>query len=282
MVYLNGQLVSASGASISVSDVGFLHGASTFTTMRAHNAAVFRIDKHITRLLDTAQAFGLRTESDADVLKKGVSDLIRANSLSEARVRITLSPGSLESDEPTTLITATQLDEYPRRWYEKGIMVVVSSFRQPQDEPTVGMKTGCYFTRVLGQKEAAAKGAQEALWYTRDGRLAEGCFSNVFLVMEGKVFTPPLDTPVLPGILRETLCGICASMGIEFREEIVLTVDEMLGADEMFLTGSCSGIRPVVKVERHTVGDGTPGEITRRLMDAYATLLDIECPPSSK
>ncbi len=276
-VHLNGQLIPADEAKIGVSDSGFLHGASGFTTMLGHNGVVFRLDRHIARLLATVDSLGLRTDATPEYLTAATSELLKKNELTEARLRITLTPGAANADRPTTLITADALPEYPPQWYEKGISVVVSSYKQHTGDPTVGTKTGSYLTRVLARREAGSKGAEEAIWYTPDNRLAEACFCNVFLVLGGKVHTPRHDTPVLPGIVRETVIELCTVLGIECDYETPLTVREMLGSEEMFLTSSCSGIRPVVRVERHAVGDEKPGQVTRKIMSAYRELLDREC-----
>ena len=92
-IYLNGKIVPAGDAKISVADAGFLHGASVFTTMLAHNGAVFRLERHLRRLMDTVRLFGLQVDATPESLRGGVGELLAANGLSEARVRITLSPG---------------------------------------------------------------------------------------------------------------------------------------------------------------------------------------------
>ena len=192
-------------------------------------------------------------------------------------MRITLSPGSTKGGEPTTLVTAEPLPDYPAKWYEQGIVVVVSSFRQSMADPTFGYKTGCYFPRVLARQEALRKGAEEAIWFTPDNRLAEACFCNVFLVRDGAVVTPPRDTPVLPGVVRQTVMDLCETLGIECGDEHALMIHDVLEADEVFLTSSTMGIRPVVRIEQHVVGDETPGEITKQLLEAYQRVLDGEC-----
>lgn len=282
-VYLNGRIVPAEQAAISVCDAGFLHGASAFTTMLAHNSVVFRFENHLKRLMDTVELLGLRTDADLArpaALTKETYDLLKVNELTEARLRITLTPGTVGKDRPTTLITAEPVPDYPRWWYEKGIPVVVASFRQGRGDVTVGYKTGCYLARVLARQEAAAKGAEDALWFTTDNFLAESCFSNVFLSLEGQLFTPPRDTPVLPGVVREAVIEICQSLSIPCCDDRNLTVRDMLSAEEMFLTSSVMGVRPVVRIERHAVGDERPGNLTVRIMEAYRELLDRECTPS--
>ncbi len=278
-VHLNGSLVPASEAAVSVNDAGFLHGASTFTAMLARNGSVFRLDQHLRRVRETVEMLRLQVDFDAAALRRAVDEVLDANELTDARVRLTLTPGALIAGEhqPTTLVTAEPLPDYPDEWYTQGLPVVVSSFTQHVGDPTFGYKTGCYFPRLLARQEAQAKGAIEALWFTHDNRLAEACFCNVFLVQEGKVRTPPRDTPVLPGIVRGAALELCESLGVEASEHEPLTVHEMLAGEEIFLTSSCSGIRPVRRVEKHTVGRGEPGEVTRRIMDAYAELLDREC-----
>jgi branched-subunit amino acid aminotransferase/4-amino-4-deoxychorismate lyase len=294
-VHLNGRLVPSDRAVVPVGDAGFLHGASCFTTMLARNGVVFRFARHLERLFETVRLLRLRCEATPESLKASTYELLDANGLSEARVRITLTPGSAPTGRPgeappapedlpppTTLITASPLPEYPREWYERGIGVVVSSFRQMQGDPTFGHKTGCYFVRVLARQEAAAKGAEEALWFTADNRLAEACFCNVFLIRSGKVLTPPRDTPVLPGVVRDAVIELCGEKGIDCDTETPLTVNDMLAAEEMFLTSSTAGVRPVVRVERHAVGDERPGKVTGIISEAYRALLDRECTPGAR
>ena len=276
-VYLNGEIVPGDQARVSVWDSGLLHGASAFTTMLAHRGLVFRLDRHLRRLLGTLDLLKLRTDATEASLAAGAAALLEANGLAEARVRVTLTPGSVRGGQPTTLITAEALPEYPRDWYDRGIAVVVGSFKQAAGDPTFGHKTGCFLTRVLALREAAAKGAEEALWYTPDNRLAEACFCNVFLVIGGKVHTPPRDTPVLPGIVREAVLELCGELGIDADDQTPLTVRQMLACEEMFLTSSCAGVRPVRRVERHVVGDGGAGPVTKKITAAYRDLMDREC-----
>jgi branched-subunit amino acid aminotransferase/4-amino-4-deoxychorismate lyase len=280
-VYLNGKIIPAAEATISVSDPAFLHGASVFTTMLAHNGVVFHFQQHLERLAETVRVIGLNTTTTTGELIEGMYEVLEANALTEARCRITLTPGAPDGD-PVTLISAAPLPEYPVEWYTKGIKVIVTALKQIPGDPMFGYKTGCYLPRILARQEAAAKGAEDALWYTGDNQkhLAESCFSNVFLVLDGTVFTPPRDTPVLPGVVREAVIELCKKLEIPVKDDVPLTVKEMLAATECFLTSSCMGIRPVATIERHDVAkddNPTPGPITKKLMQAYNKLLDEEC-----
>ncbi len=281
-VHLNGKLVPASKATVSVFDSGFLHGGSTFTTMLARNGVIVQLDRHLERLLSTVELLGFVHSATAEDLAADAYEVLAANNLSEARMRITLTPGSMrDATDETTLVTAEPLPEYPAEWYTQGIAVVVSSFKQAVGDPTFGYKTGCYFPRVMARAEANRKGAEEALWFTPDNRLAEACFCNVFLVdAAGTLRTPPRDTPVLNGTVRDMVLELCAKNDIPVDVDTALTINDLLDAAEVFVTSSTSGIRPVKLIEQHTVGEGTPGAVTRQLMDLYEALLVTECQPA--
>ncbi len=278
-VFINGKIVPAAQATISAADAGLLHGASVFTTMLAHKGVIFRFDAHLDRLLTAVAKVNMRITADAESLREATYALLKANELAEARVRITLTPGVVSQPDaaPTVIVTADPLPEYPRQWYDEGLTVVVSDLKQSPEDITVGIKTGCYLPRIIARQAAAEKGADDALWYTTDNHLAEGCFSNVFLVLNGELFTPPEDTPILPGVVRAAVIELCEQLQIACHSDKSLTVHDMLAAEEIFLTSSCSAIRPVVRVERHAVGSEKPGEITKKLMAAYRELLDTEC-----
>lgn len=173
-VYLNGALVDADEARLSVWDVGFLRGASVFTTMLARNGRVFRFEHHLQRLARAVRALNLRVEAEFQDLRDATAAVLSANAPGEARVRITLSPGSTRHEGPTVLITAEPLGELPAEWYTEGVRVTLCPWRQFSGDPLAGLKTGNYLPRTLAFQDAALKGAQEALWYTERGHLALG------------------------------------------------------------------------------------------------------------
>lgn len=276
-VYFNGEVVPSGQAGLSVFDTGLLHGASVFTTMLARNGKVFRLERHIRRLLATAQRISLQHGEDAGSLSAGVAEVLARNELRSARVRITLTPGAVGAASPTSVITASPLEEYPRWWYEKGVPVVVCGVRQYSGDPLGGLKTGCYLPRILARQAAAAQGAEEALWFTESGHLAEACFCNVFLVRDGVLATPPLSTPVLAGVVREAIIEICAALNITCRDDQPLSYSDALSADEMFLTSSTAGVRPVMRIDRSGIGDQCPGPVTKKIMAEYENLVADEC-----
>jgi branched-subunit amino acid aminotransferase/4-amino-4-deoxychorismate lyase len=178
--------------------------------------------------------------------------------------------------KPTLLITATEFRPYPPEFYDKGVLVVLCPSRQNPTDPTCGHKTTSYYSRLLALQLAHQRLATEALWFTTDNRLAEGCVSNVFLVKNSVLQTPPIGTPVLPGIARRTVCEVAQQQSIELGEKD-LTINDVLGADEIFLTNVIMGVLPVVEVEKHSVGEGKVGPVTRRLREAFAQALEQHC-----
>jgi branched-chain amino acid aminotransferase len=179
--------------------------------------------------------------------------------------------------EPTLMIVATAPTPFPQAMFERGVSVMVANDRLNPLDRFAGHKTLWYWPRLLALREAAQAGAAEALWFDVSNRLACGCTSNAFLVKGDTLLTPiargeepqgGLRSPVLPGIARRTLLGLAADCGLRV-ERCSLTVDDLLGADEAFLTNVSWGVLPVVRVERSQVGAGAVGEATRRLREAW-------------
>ncbi len=278
-VFLNDRLVDIDKAGVSVTDSGFLYGAGLFETMRSCNGVVFSLKDHLDRLSFSAGALSIKTY-DRKYIIDAIYKVLKANKLTDARLRLTITGGPMsESEEkrkPTLLIAATKLQPYPAEYYKKGVLVVLCPFRQNTAEPIYGHKTTSYFSRMLGLQLAHQKRAAEALWFTVDNRLAEGCISNVFLVKDSALCTPPIETPVLAGVARKTVCQIAFKNSIELVEKN-LYISDVLEADEIFLTNVIMQIMPVRAVEKHTVGDGKPGPETKKLQKYFDDVIKSEC-----
>jgi len=270
-VFLNDKLVDAADAAIPYNDSGFLYGMGLFETMRCSGGKVFRIEDHVQRLFASAKALSIIHTYDKKQIVEAVSGLLEANGLSDARLRLTLTNGPPRPEgetNATLLITATDFVPYPAEYYDNGVRVVLTDARQNAMDPLSGHKSTCYASRLLVLNAAHRKLAAEALWFTTDNRLAEGCISNVFIVKDGVVLTPALSAGVLPGIARKTVCELAAAAGVAFEEKDI-TIHDLLGAQEVFLTNVVMLILPVVAVEAHTVGTGKPGAVTKRLLKMF-------------
>lgn len=276
-VFLNGQIVDADKAAVPVTDSSYLYGIGLFETMRAASGRVFRLADHLERLAGSAEHLGIVNRFDNDRMTDAVNQTLKANNLTDARLRLELSNGPLDAEgRPTChlLITAAALTPYPADYYAKGIRVILTDFRQNPKDPYCGHKTTCYGPRLTALKNAHEKLAAEALWFTTENALAEGCVSNVFLVRQGMLYTPPLTTPVLPGIARKTVLEIAKGHHIPCLEQ-PLGINDLLEAEEVFLTNVIMEVMPVAAVEAHTVGQGRPGPITQKLSASFKDMLSL-------
>lgn len=279
-VFLNDKLVDIDKAGVSVTDSGLLYGAGLFETMRSYNGCVLALDEHLNRLFTSAETLSITNTYDKKYLTDAVYQVLKANKLTEARVRLTLTSGSIsaeaEEKKSTLLITAAKLQPYPPEYYKNGILVVLCPYRQNPNDPTFGHKTLNYFSRMHALNFAHKHRAAEALWFTNENKLAEGCISNVFLVKDSVLYTPTLETPVLAGVTRKIVCRLAKENSID-KIEKDLYIDDCLQADEIFLTNAIMEIMPVNKVEKHVVGQGQAGTITKKLTKYFSEYVKVHC-----
>lgn len=301
IVYLNGQFVDASEARVSIFDGGFLHGTGLFETLRAEHGRVFQWDAHVGRLLRSAESLELMIRREDIPPRHMVESLLERNGLQSARLRMTVTVGDatrsvaasapqatpasspvmddpeMKRPTPTVCITADTLTAYPPELYERGMSVIISRRLQSATDPLVGHKTICYLPRLLALREAQRARCGEAIFFDEDHHLAEGAISNVFLVRKESVLTPPLSTPVLPGTARALVLRLAGELGLSVGDEDPLTINDLLDADEVFLTNALMQVMPVCRVEKRDIGCGRTGPITRRLYEAYRVAISEEC-----
>ena len=289
-VWLDGSFLDESEASISTRDTGLLHGVGLFTTMRSFAGVVQRLDQHLLRLRESCEALQIPLIPKDSTIAAAAEELLKRNESPDARLRLTVTRGVTTSDpqgvrlEPTTLLTAAAIEAYPAELYEKGMTVVAIDKQKlnPYDIQA-GHKTLDYFSRLTALRDANRRGAGEALWFNVHNYLQSGSISNVFLVKAGELLTPPTSeelrddavagaTPypksnVLPGITRAVVLAAAATQSIPVRLK-GLSINDLLEADEVFLTNSIMGVMPVCRVERKAIGDEKPGKLTRVFSEA--------------
>ncbi len=279
-IFLNGNIVDANKATVPANDTGLLYGMGLFETMRVCNGVVFSLKDHLDRLFESVKNLDLNNTYTKKDIKKAIYNTLEANDLTEARLRLTLTSGaaSLEHEMPqsTLLITAKKFKPYPDEFYKNGAMAVLSPYRQNSADPAHGNKTTSYMPRILGLQFAQKRNAIEAFWFTIDNRLAEGCISNVFIVKDSTILTPPKYTPVLPGIVRKNILKIAADNAIKTNEKD-LNINDLLDADEVFISNVVMQIMPIVKVEKHNIGKGEPGPVTEELMKLFEKFIKKSC-----
>ena len=280
IVYLNGSLIPRNQASVSVLDYGFLYGFGLFETMRAYEGKVFQLNKHLNRLARSAETLGIAFP--AIDWEGAVMDTLSANNLGDARIRVTISigeggmvPDPATCEKPTVLILASPYTPYSREVYEKGFRAVISSIRRNSQSPLSRLKSANYLESMLARQEARKAGVDEAICLNEKGLLAEASMSNIFLVSDGILKTPGLESGILPGITRETVIEIASQSGIDTLEQDIKS-EELFRAEEAFLTNSLMEIMPLTAINDKPIGAGKPGEITRRLIVAYKELVITE------
>jgi branched-chain amino acid aminotransferase len=280
VVYLNGSLIPQSQARISPLDYGFLYGYGLFETMRAYGGHVFRLEKHLARLERSAQELGIDLDSSAK-LEKALCDTLRANDLSDARIRLTVSPGEEEpapdvqaKGQPTAFITARSYAPPSEQVYRRGMTATISTVRRSPRSPASALKSLSALDLLVARQRAAFDGVDHAILLNDDGLVAEGASSNVFSVKGGILLTPAEHCGILPGITRDVvLRELAPSLGIA-AEEVDMALADLVEADESFLTNSMFEIMPLTNVADWVIGSGRPGALTLRLMKAYKALVE--------
>lgn len=269
-VWINGRLVAAEEATISVFDRGFLHGLSVFETMRAYGGIVLRLEDHLERLFRSASLVAIEIPFSREQLAAAVVEVLEANSLSDAAVRLTVSAGAghPEGPGPSAACTARPLRSYAREQEEGVDVILASTIRVAPQAVPVEAKSGNYLNCLLARREAEASGAFEALMTDGAGHILEGSFTNVFAMLEERLITPPADGRILPGITRKVVLELAPSLDPQLEpEEASLSVGRMGDWEEAFLTSSLCEVVPIRRVNGRDLGP--PGPVTRKVQRVY-------------
>jgi branched-chain amino acid aminotransferase len=278
-VYLNDKIVPSKEAVVSVFDHGFLYGDGVYETMRAYKGVIFMLDAHLKRLYRSASMIGLSLPGDFGSIKAAVYETLEANSLRDAYIRVTVSRGygmlGLDPDlcpEPTFVVIADEMKDYPRAFYEYGLKTMVSKTRRnPKEALNPQIKSLNFLNNILAKIEAKEKGAHEALMLNVKGHLTEGTICNLFFVKGRRLLTPSVQCGILDGITRELVVSIAKREDIEVAEG-EFARDDLYGADEVFVTNTTMEVMPVGMVD--DVGYGI-GETTKLLMKEYKKDVEV-------
>jgi branched-chain amino acid aminotransferase len=277
LVSIDGRIVNAAEASVSVFDRGFLYGDSVFEALRTYAGVPFALTEHLERLTRSAERVYIRLPVSVEQLRAELAEVLAAAGNPESYIRLMLTRGRGESlgldpalaSSPLRLILVTPLRPPASWYYERGIPVVTYRTQRVSDATAAaGAKLGNYLVAVLAMKEARRFGAEEALVTDLEGRIIEGSTSNVFAVEHGCLVTPPEEAGILLGITRERVIALAAELGIpiEYRS---FTDQELTRADEAFICSTVREIVPVVSVDGRSIAGGTPGPLTLSLLNAF-------------
>jgi len=274
---VNGRITDAASAAIPVFDHGFLYGEGVYETLRTYGGQPFLFDAHMRRLRRSGSMIHLEVPGTDEEMMERIRETMAAEpGLKEAYIRILITRGVGEltynlaaTPTPSTVIIVKPFPEPPAEHFTNGISLALVSVRR--NHPSAlnpRIKSNNLLNNALAMQEALRQGAEEALMLNQQDEIAECSQSNFFIVKDGAALTPPLAAGLLPGITREFVLEVAREAGVP-AEERTLTTADMWAADEAFITGTTREITPVVKVDGRPFGDGRPGPVTVKLLEAF-------------
>ena len=280
--WINGNLMPASQASISVFDHGFLYGDGIFEGLRFYHRKVFRLPLHLQRLQRSAAALMLDLPMDAESLTAAINELVAASPLDHGYLRIIITRGTghlgidpANCSNPQVIMIADELQMIDESQRASGIRAIIASTRrQTPDRLDPRIKSLNYMNSILARMEANLAGVDEAILLNDRGCIAEGTADNLFIVREGRLLTPAATEGALAGITRQTILELAAAEGIP-ASETVLTAYDLYTAEECFITGTGARLIPVREVDGRHIRQ-CPGQTFRRLEAAFDRLIALE------
>ncbi len=286
VVWMNGKFVAWKDANIHVASHVIHYGSVLFEGFRAYDTpkgpVIFRLDAHIKRLYNSCKMYRMEVPYTQEEFEKAVIETIKANNLRACYVRpiVYRGYGTLGVDPfPNPVDCALLVWEWGQYLgedaLEKGVDVKVSTWQRmaPNTFPALAKSGANYMNSQLIKMEAILEGYVEGIALNVRGHISEGSGENIFLVMDGKIHTPPLSASILPGITRDSVIRLAKDAGIPFVEETVPR--EMLYiADEVFFTGSAAEITPIRSIDKIPVGNGSRGPVTKKLQDEFFDYID--------
>jgi branched-chain amino acid aminotransferase len=289
-IWMNGRLVDFEKAHVHVLTHALQYGSGVFEGIRAYDgprgAAVFRLDAHVRRLYNSAKIYRMEIPLAREEFAEAVLETIRGNELGACYIRPLVYRGfGPMGVNPLPSPVDIAIAAWPWGSYlgdeaiEQGVDACVSSWRRaaPSTFPMTAKATGNYLNAQLIKMEALANGYVEGIGLDVNGHVSEGSGENLFLVRGGVLITPDLASSLLSGITRDAVLILAKELGIEIREQLVPR-GFLYTSDELFFTGTAAEITPIRSVDRIPVGDGRPGEITKRLIAEFRRVIGGETP----
>ncbi|WP_018086567.1 aminotransferase class IV [Desulfurispora thermophila] len=253
-VFYNQQLCPLDSLPGGRPDSGLLYGRGLFETMRVSAGRVMWLDQHLHRLLTSARILGLTVDFSADRLVQVIEKTVAANQVFDGAVRLTLTDSLFIQCRPLP---------YRAEDYRQGWRLGLVPWQRSAADPLLQHKTICCWNNLLAREEARRSGWQEALWLNTDGQVCEGTISNIFVLQNGVLRTPPLQCGLLPGVARARLMEVARREGLDVREEIIYP-EHLYRAQEVWLTNSLLLLMPVSYLENRPVGGGRPGPLAAK------------------
>ena len=271
-VWVDGALLDADDARVSVFDHGLTVGDGIFETLRVYGGTPFAVTRHLRRLARSANGLGLVCPPE-ELLRQAMADVVTANGGGDLRLRLTVTGGRAPMGSgrgdacPTVIAAVAPLDPVAPK-----TSVITVPWTRNERSPLAGLKTTSYGENVVALARAKQAGASEALFANTAGRLCEGTGTNVFVVLVGRLVTPPLSSGCLAGVTRELVLEVTDAV------EEDLPFDALADAEEVFVTSSTREVQAVAAIDGRPVPDA-PGPRTQAAADAFTTLVTRDLDP---
>ncbi len=276
---INGTILPEANASIPVLDRGFLFGDSVYEVIRTRNGIPFAWREHLARLRVSAEGLGIPVDLSDDEVMRRIKATMTAAGDGEKYVRIILTRGTGSAPNigldyaPGPACWLIMVRNMPNKTGEPAKLALIPRLRNDRRALDPAIKSGNYLNNILGLAEAKKAGATDCLFLNGEGNVTEASTSNVFAICGGKIKTPPLAAGLLVGITRALLLACCAENGWDI-EECDLSRDDVVGAEELFLSSSLRDLSPVTHLDGAPVGDGQAGARTLELLSTFSAFCD--------
>ncbi|HLM90822.1 MAG TPA: branched-chain amino acid transaminase [Thermoplasmata archaeon] len=292
-VWMDGRLVDFADAHVHVLNHTFHYGVGVFEGIRAYpttrGPAIFRLSDHVARLITSAKMYHMQIPYSAEEIERAIIDTQAANEVLPSYIRPIVyrgepSLGVKNSKGKVSLaVAAIPAKKYLGEGSEAGVRAKISPFRKPRSDaiPSFAKASGNYLSSYLAGIDAQQDGYEEAILLDHAGYVAEGSGENIFLVRDGKLYTPGLESDILLGITRKSVIEMATDLGYPVIEKL-LSVNELLTADEAFFTGTYAEIAPIKEVSHFPIGARAPGPVTREILAVFQKAIGGEEPKYAK
>jgi len=275
-VNVNGIITPPEKAKISVFDRGFLYGDSVYEVTQTYDGVPFLLEEHLDRLWFSAEQLDMHISIERWALKKQIALTLKELDVPSAYIRIIVSrgEGNLGLDpnlggRHNLVIITKDLPPYPKTLYSHGVHVIIAeTLRNSAGSLDPNIKSGNYLNNVMAYSEAKKRGAYDSVMLNREGKVTECTTSNIWMVKDGLLRTPPLSSGLLSGITRRHLISLCKQHQVNFNETEI-NPEELMQADEIFITSTTRKLLPITRLNENSVGTGRPGAMTKQLIQLY-------------
>ena len=274
----NGKLIAREDAKVDIEDRGYQFGDGIYEVIRVYNGHLFTLREHMERLFESARKIKLKVPYSIVQIEGWLQQLVAENNLQSGTVYLQVTRGAAPRNHlfpaqgDAVFVASTNIVDRPAEKLQNGVKAItVEDIRWLKCD----IKSLNLLGNILAKQTAYEQGCFEAIQH-RDGVVTEGSSSNISIIRGGQVVTHPADNLILDGIVRQVLLGMCRENSIPF-QEVPFSLEQLYAADEAFLTSTTSEIMPITEIDGKQIGDGTPGELTKKLQALYEQAINSKC-----